>query len=309
MSFEQIQPSKPETEKTDIQNSMLDQAMELLNSKSADAEFTSQTKVGSELSKDATGILASFSIIPDGKSDSGKNGAVADGISKCAAWVPSDKGTGEKGIPDDSITKCSAIIPSDKGNGEKNSPDDRFKMCSVKIPSEHILPRDKIFLCASRIPDLGATELDAEQKEEASDQSMKGDKSGDKTEESQTYEALNKALESGSESDLKKLLYGVETKEDMQELEDAVDKFNKEHKGSELSLSVGGRPGNAQLHIGVLDENNGMGCGGTTSRWNIDISYDSSSATYWTNSGIMQNPEREIDVKSALEAVQERVSK
>lgn len=118
----------------------------------------------------------------------------------------------------------------------------------------------------------------------------------------ETYEALNTALKDGDQAALQKVLYNVETKEQLQDLKDAAEQFNKEHKVDGVRLSVSGRPGNASLEI-LEKEHGPSGCGGGDSRTDISLSYDSASATFWTNRGIVQNPERPIEVNSALDNV------
>lgn len=208
--------------------------------------------------------------------------------------------------PDHDIFACVSIVGDNKYEISK---------CSSQIPREP----GKVFLCANIIKEdspilakdtastgRGPWKTGSEEGPMSSD--MSGDKmtkpEKDLTEE-QIHDDLDQALKSADEKAIQGVLAEVDTKEEMDALDAAVEQLNKENKGTGVDLSVVGRVGNAKLNIHAEDHNNGIGCGGQDSITNIHLSDDSAEATFWTNSGIVQNPEREIDAGNAMKRVQE----
>ena len=182
---------------------------------------------------------------------------------------------------DHDIFKCMSIIGDEKHEISK---------CSSQIPREP----GEVFACSS-IVKMDSTEMTGDKKT----------KPDENLDEQKIHDDLGQALKSADQRAIQGLLAEVDTREEMDALDAAVEQLNKENQGTGVDLSVVGRVGNAKLNIHLEEHNNGIGCGGGDSSTNVHLADDSAEATYWTNSGIVQNPEREIDPGNAMKQIQE----
>jgi hypothetical protein len=120
---------------------------------------------------------------------------------------------------------------------------------------------------------------------------------------------LDNALSSGNVRDIQDMLQAAQTGEGLNNLQDQIDSFNRQHKDIKITLkSDPDRELEPVLQIHTKSYNPDIGCGGHTSSYDIFISDDSAYAVFSSSIGIRSRVNEPVDLTRALKNVQEKLN-